>query len=363
MSEMEAADRITPSAEEWDDSGLSAAEKRAWLYQLQDGKCAVCGDHTEFLVVDHDHATGLVRGLLCWPCNIREGRPGANYLDIEAYRNNPPAADLGWMWDWPDPTRMSNGDLQQQAIVFMQQRVWDPEGASAGDAHSLLNVPPGRWLTEKRNRALIVALWRGGLRCGEALSLYPSDIDEQAGTINIRGEGKCGGTPRLVGIDPAAMSIIRVWMEARTAAGLGRTANLFCTQQGGRLSDRYVRWLVPHLGSQAGIQTRMRASGLRNAHIRDLTGEAMPVDIMKYHLGLASVANLHLFLSDGYEGRKRLRGRPRDTSETRRKDASRDGWVSVACTCDPPRRIRLTQGVHDNGPVICGVCRQQFQPA
>jgi len=26
----------------------------------------------------------------------------------------------------------------------------------------------------------------------------------------------------------------------------------------------------------------MRASGLRNAHIRDLTVEAMPVDIMKY---------------------------------------------------------------------------------
>ena len=363
MSEMEAADRITPSADGWDDSGLSQAEKRVWLHQLQDGKCAVCGEHTELLVVDHDHATGLVRGLLCWPCNIREGRPGGNYPDIEAYRTNPPAAGLGWMWGWPDTTRLSNGDLQRQAIVFMRRRGWDPEGTPVGDAHSLLNVLSGRWLTEKRNRALIVTLWRGGLRCGEALSLYSDDIDEQACTINIRGEGKCGGKPRLIGIDPAAMSIICIWMEARTAEGLGKTANLFCTRQGKRLPDRYVRELLPRLGSQAGIQTKMRASGLRNAHIRDLTVEAMPVDLMRYHLGLASAANLHLFLSDGYEDRKRLRGRPRETSEAQRKDAGQGAWISLACACHPPRRIRLTEEVYGNGPVICGVCSQQFQRA
>jgi integrase len=363
MSEMEAADRITPSAAGWDDSGLNRNEKRAWLYKLQDGKCAICGEHTESLLVDHDHATGLIRGLLCWRCNSREGRPGGNYLEIEAYRTNPPAAELDWMWDWPDPTKMSNGDLKQQAIAFMRQRAWDPEGTSAGDAHSLLNVLSRRWLTERRNRALIVALWRGGLRCGEALSLYPSDIDEAAGTINIRGEGKCGGTLRLIGIDPAAMNIIRIWMEVRTAEGLGRAANLFCTRQGGRLDPRYVRWLVPRLGFQAGIQAKMRASGLRNAHIRELIVEAMPVDIMKYHLGLASLADLHRYISDGYEDRKRLRGRPRETSGTQRKDASRDGWVSLACACHPARRIRLTQGVHEDGPVICGVCSQQFQRA
>lgn len=363
MGEMEAADRIIPLVDGWDDSGLSRAEKKARLHQLQDGKCAVCGEHPESLVVDHDHATGLVRGLLCWPCNIREGRPGSNYLDIEAYRTDPPAAGLGWMWDQPDPLKMSNGDLQQRAIVFMRQRVWDPEGIPVDDAHSLLNVLSGRGFFEKRNRALIVALWRGGLRCGEALNLYPSDIDEQAGTINIRGGGKGGGTARLIGIDPAAMSIIHIWMEAHIASGLPRTASLFCTQPGRRLQDRYVRWLVPHLGSQAGIQAKMRASGLRNAHFRDLTLEAMPADVMTYHLGRASLVKLHFVTSDGYEDRKRLQGRPPKTSEKQGKDAGRNRWVSLACACHPPRRIRLTRGAHENGPVICGVCRQQFQPA
>lgn len=38
----------------------------------QGGCCAVC-EQPSILVVDHDHETGLVRGLLCSPCNIAIG--------------------------------------------------------------------------------------------------------------------------------------------------------------------------------------------------------------------------------------------------------------------------------------------------
>lgn len=43
------------------------------LFDKQNGCCATCGKHqSEFkkaLVVDHNHNTGEVRGLLCSPCN------------------------------------------------------------------------------------------------------------------------------------------------------------------------------------------------------------------------------------------------------------------------------------------------------
>ena len=43
----------------------------------QDGKCKLCGDegfimaehHVMKLVVDHNHTTGVIRGLLCHNCN------------------------------------------------------------------------------------------------------------------------------------------------------------------------------------------------------------------------------------------------------------------------------------------------------
>ena len=45
------------------------------LYRTQEGKCAICHIHVseDSINVDHDHLTGLVRGLLCWSCNVGLG--------------------------------------------------------------------------------------------------------------------------------------------------------------------------------------------------------------------------------------------------------------------------------------------------
>ncbi len=50
--------------------GVSDAEFKA-LLESQGGLCAICrrGRGTREFSVDHDHSTGLVRGLLCDPCN------------------------------------------------------------------------------------------------------------------------------------------------------------------------------------------------------------------------------------------------------------------------------------------------------
>jgi hypothetical protein len=44
------------------------------LISEQDGGCAICGDNSHTLHVDHDHKTGKVRGLLCRLCNTALGK-------------------------------------------------------------------------------------------------------------------------------------------------------------------------------------------------------------------------------------------------------------------------------------------------
>jgi Autographiviridae endonuclease VII len=51
--------------------GLTAEAYRALLAR-QKGKCAICRRKRN-LVVDHNHTTGVVRGLICQPCNMGIG--------------------------------------------------------------------------------------------------------------------------------------------------------------------------------------------------------------------------------------------------------------------------------------------------
>jgi len=70
--------------------GITLAQYTEMLAR-QRGACAICGatspgPRNARFAVDHDHATGKVRGLLCSPCNLAIGmfRDDADLIDQAA---------------------------------------------------------------------------------------------------------------------------------------------------------------------------------------------------------------------------------------------------------------------------------------
>lgn len=69
--------------------GMTTEDAQAML-AAQDGLCAVCSTPLEYpskqAHIDHDHATGKVRGVVCIPCNTGIGhveRPGWLAMALE----------------------------------------------------------------------------------------------------------------------------------------------------------------------------------------------------------------------------------------------------------------------------------------
>jgi hypothetical protein len=75
---------------------------RQWhaLWDAQHGKCFICRksfSRSRLACVDHDHTSGLVRGLLCTDCNYELGLRHDNaewFSRAAAYLNSPIAVDI-----------------------------------------------------------------------------------------------------------------------------------------------------------------------------------------------------------------------------------------------------------------------------
>ena len=147
-----------------------------------------------------------------------------------------------------------------------------------------------------RLRAMIVVLWRGGLRIQEALDLTESDLDARRGSILVRA-GK-GNKRREVGMDPWAWSDhLAPWVACRTQLPLGP---LFCVIDGatrGRpWSATAVRAELRRFALAAGVRRRFAPHQLRHAHAVELAREGVPLPVIQRQLGHSYVSTTSVYL-------------------------------------------------------------------
>jgi site-specific recombinase XerD len=120
-----------------------------------------------------------------------------------------------------------------------------------------------------RVRALVVILWRAGLRIGEALALTESDLDERRGSVLVR-HGK-GDKRREVGMDDWGWQQLHPWMQRRLELPVGP---LLCVASGptaGRpWAPSATRAQLRRLAAQAGVRDPVRtASAASRSRRRD----------------------------------------------------------------------------------------------
>jgi site-specific recombinase XerD len=146
-----------------------------------------------------------------------------------------------------------------------------------------------------RLRAIIVVLWRAGLRVHEALALTEHDIDPHRGSLLVR-RGK-GGRRREVGMDEWAWDELAPWLCARAELPAGP---LFCIIDGptcGRTwSAAAVRREFRAVGAKAGVRRRFAPHQLRHAHALELAREGVPLNIIQRQLGHTNLGTTSIYL-------------------------------------------------------------------
>jgi site-specific recombinase XerD len=146
-----------------------------------------------------------------------------------------------------------------------------------------------------RLRAMIVVLWRAGLRLQEALALAEHDLDRRRGSILIR-RGK-GGRRREVGMDEWGWEQLCPWLAARAELPVGP---LFCIIDGrtrGRgWAPPAVRTEFRRVAARAGVRRRFAPHQLRHAHALELARERVPLNIIQRQLGHVKLGTTSIYL-------------------------------------------------------------------
>ena len=138
-----------------------------------------------------------------------------------------------------------------------------------------------------RDRAMLEALYGGGLRVGELVGIDLADVDADAGLIRVRGKRK---RERLCPVGPLALEWIARYRAVRRPARPDEPA-MFLNQRGTRLTSRSVgRLLESHL-LRVGLDPATSPHTLRHSfatHLLDRGADLRSVQDLLGHRSLTT---------------------------------------------------------------------------
>ncbi len=185
----------------------------------------------------------------------------------------------------------------------MDKRKRKVELLTAEEARALIgHAYRARGLAGVRDTALIVLLYRGGLRLAEALALLPRDVACTTGDVTVH-RGK-GARRRVVRLDGGALELVRRWIDRRRDQGMPAGSPLICTISRGQLrpgremSQQAVRAMLCRRAKAVGIKKRVNPHLLRHCYASELHAEGKTLATITAMLGHSSPLTTMIYLHE-----------------------------------------------------------------
>lgn len=157
------------------------------LLERQGGVCAICKmPSEETLVVDHDHASGSVRGLLCTPCSrvLGQIKDGAPTLQAAIHYLQRTEADRNWDRYFLQiaalvATRSKDPSSQVGAVLVRERTIIStgyngfPRGVDDTVAERYARPLKYQWVVHAEENCLLAAARNGSATDGATLYVTP----------------------------------------------------------------------------------------------------------------------------------------------------------------------------------------------
>ena len=150
-----------------------------------------------------------------------------------------------------------------------------------------------------RDRALVMLLWRTGLRISEALALELRDVDLDGPAPKLRVRDGKGGNQRTLAIHQEAVAQLERWLAIREKLGLRRRRLVFVTisapDAGGPMGTAAVREMLRRRAQKAGLG-RVHPHAFRATLAVELMQEGKSMTAIRDVLGHSNIAQTDAYL-------------------------------------------------------------------
>ena len=164
-----------------------------------------------------------------------------------------------------------------------------------------------------RNAAFISICFGSGLRCAEALSLMPRDIECRSdGGILVRVLKGKGNKSRTVALVPEFFGPVQRWIDHRRILGITDRSPIICgitrsskenVMGGSRhtlgrpVTHESMRLTIARLAEKAGINQRIHIHGLRHGLATSMAQAGIELRAISAQLGHASTSTTDRYLA------------------------------------------------------------------